>query len=72
MIRFANLLQAPTLLIYQLAKTITFVLYLFDMAEISKMEKKNIIIKKECNQEKSKPKKTTKVSRVIEVAELVE
>lgn len=36
------------------------------------MEKNNIIIKKECNQEKSKPKKATKVSRVIEVTELVE
>ena len=33
MIRFANLLQAPTVLIYQLVKTITFVLYFFDMVE---------------------------------------
>ena len=43
-IRFANLLQAPTLLIYQLAKAITFVLYLFDMAEMSKMENGKKII----------------------------
>ena len=38
MIRFANLLQAPTVSIYQLVKTITFVLYLFDMVEMNKME----------------------------------
>ena len=38
MIRFANLLQAPTVSIYQLVKTITFVLYLFDMVEKNKME----------------------------------
>ena len=39
MIRFANLPQAPTVSIYQLVKTITFVLYLFDMVEINKNEK---------------------------------
>ena len=39
MIRFANLLQAPTVSIYQLVKTITFVLYLSDMAEMNKNEK---------------------------------
>ena len=38
MIRFANLLQAPKVSIYQLVKTITFVLYLFDMEEMNKME----------------------------------
>ena len=38
MVRFANLLQAPTVSIYQLVKTITFVLYLFDMVEKNKME----------------------------------
>ena len=38
MISFANLLQAPTVSIYQLVKTITFVLYLFDMVEKNKME----------------------------------
>ena len=41
MIRSANLLQAPTLSIYQLVKTITFVLYLFDMVEMNKMKWKN-------------------------------
>ena len=40
MIRFANLLQAPTVSIYQLVKTITFVLYLFDMVEMNKMKMK--------------------------------
>ena len=38
MIRFVNLLQAPTVSIYQLVKIITFVLYLFDMVEKNKME----------------------------------
>ena len=38
MIRFANLLQAPTVSIYQLVKTITFVLYLFDMVEMNKKD----------------------------------
>ena len=41
MIRSANLLQAPTLSIYQLVKTITFVLYLFDMVEMNKMKWNN-------------------------------
>ena len=40
MIRFANLLQAPTVSIYQLVKAITFVLYLFDMVEMNKMKMK--------------------------------
>ena len=39
MIRFANLLQAPTVSLYQLVKTITFVLYLFDMVEMNKIKK---------------------------------
>ena len=39
MIRFANFLEAPTVSIYQLVKTITFVLYLFDMVEMNKNEK---------------------------------
>ena len=43
MIRFANLLQAPTLSIYQLVNTLTFVLYLFDMVEMNKMKKRNYI-----------------------------
>ena len=38
MTRFANLLQAPNVSIYQLVKTITFVLYLFDMVEMNKNE----------------------------------
>ena len=33
MIRLANLLQAPTISIYQLVKTKTFALYLFDMVK---------------------------------------
>ena len=33
MIRLANLLQAPTVSIYQLVKTKTFALYLFDMVK---------------------------------------
>ena len=37
MVRFVNLLQAPTVSIYQLVKTITFVLYLFDMVEMYKI-----------------------------------
>ena len=44
MIRFANLLQAPTVSIYQLVKTITFVLYLFDMVEMSKNEKIKLMV----------------------------
>ena len=40
MIRFANLLQAPTVSICQLVKTIMFVLYLFDLVEMKKNEKK--------------------------------
>ena len=44
MIRFANLLQAPTVSIYQLVKTITFVLYLFDMVEMNKMNKMKVRI----------------------------
>ena len=39
MIRFANLLQAPTVSLYQLVKTMTFVLYLFDMVEMNKIKK---------------------------------
>ena len=39
MIRFANLLQAPTVSLYQLVKTITFVLHLFDMVEMNKIKK---------------------------------
>ena len=39
MIRFTNLLEAPTVSIYQLVKVITFVLYLFDMVEMNKNEK---------------------------------
>ena len=37
MIRFANLLQATTVSIYQLVKTITLVLYLFDMVKMKKL-----------------------------------
>ena len=33
MIRLANLLQAPTVSIYQLVKTKTFALHLFDMVK---------------------------------------
>ena len=39
MIRFANPVQAPTVSVYQLVKTITFVLSLFDMMEMNKNEK---------------------------------
>ena len=39
MIRFANLLQAPTVSIYQSVKTITFVLYLFDIVKMNENEK---------------------------------
>ena len=39
MIRCESLLQAPTVSIYQFVKTITFVLYLFDMVKINKMKK---------------------------------
>ena len=43
MIRFdkINLIQAPTVSIYQLVKTITFVLYLFYLVEMNKMEMEN-------------------------------
>ena len=44
MIRFANLLPAPTVSIYQLVKTVTFVLYLFDMVEMNKMNKMKVRI----------------------------
>ena len=40
MIRFTNLLEAPTASICQLVKVITFVLYLFGMVEMNKNEKK--------------------------------
>ena len=40
MIRFANLLQAPTVSICQLVKTIMFVLYLFDLVEMKKKNEK--------------------------------
>ena len=46
MIRFANLPQAPTVSIYQLVQTITFVLYLFDMVEMNKMKMKMKISQK--------------------------
>ena len=44
MIRFANLLQAPTVSICQLVKTIAFVLYLFDIVEMNKSEKIKLMV----------------------------
>ena len=41
MIRLANLLQAPTVSVYQLVKTKTFALYLFDMVKRIKWKWKN-------------------------------
>ena len=46
MIRFPNLLQAPTVSISQLVKAITFVLYLFDMVETNKNEENEKMIHK--------------------------
>ena len=39
-----NLLEAPTVSIYQLVKVITFVLYLFDMVEMNKNEKIKLMV----------------------------
>ena len=62
MIRLANLLQAPTVSIYQLVKTKTFALYLFDMVKWIKWnEMRMLILQSNQNMEKSTSHKTNKM-----------